>query len=67
LIEPERGVFVAHERRVGGDAHDPAVESEHEVEDAARIALREQDRKAGNDREHDESDPEEHEHDRVRD
>ena len=34
LVEPERRVVVGHQRRVHDDAEHPAVEAEHEVEDA---------------------------------
>ena len=54
LVEPERRILVAHEEHVGGDARNPAVEPEHEVEDPARVARREEQRDTGE--EHEDSD-----------
>src|SRR6188472_3512632 len=42
LVEPEGRVLVAHEEHVGGDARDPAVEAEREIEHPPRVARREQ-------------------------
>ena len=47
LIEAERRIRVGHETPVDGDARDPAVEPEDEVEDAPRIARREEKRHGG--------------------
>ena len=47
LIEAERRIRVGHETHVDGDARDPAVESEDEVEDASRIARGEEKRHGG--------------------
>ena len=47
LIETEGWIPVRHQARVRHDARDPAVEPEHEVEDAAGIAPGEDEREAG--------------------
>ena len=68
LVECERRVPVGTQRpvRVVRDAPGPAQHAEVEVEDASRVATGEQDREEGDDREHGEGDPEEEQHDEVR-
>ena len=41
-IEPERWVLTCHERRVGDDTENPAVETEYKVEDVLRVAILEE-------------------------
>ena len=41
-IEPERWVLAGHERRVGDDTENPAVETEYKVEDVLRVAILEE-------------------------
>ena len=69
VVERERWVPVGAERsvRVEGDTPRPAEHSEVEVEDAARVATRDEDREERDDRQHQEGEPEEREHDVVRD
>ena len=68
LVERERRVAVGAQRAVRVERHapGPAQHAEVEVEDAPRVAAGEQDREEGDDREHDEGDPEEEQHDVVR-
>ena len=51
LIEPERRIRVGHQTRVDGDARDPTVEPEDELEDASRVARREEKRHSGEENE----------------
>ena len=51
LVEPEGRVPIRHQPGVRDHPRDPAVEPEHEVEDAGRIARREQERDAGEEHE----------------
>ncbi len=51
LIEAERRISVGHQAGVRGDARDPAVEPEDEVEDAARVAPHEEERDRGEEHE----------------
>ena len=69
LVERERRVAVGTQRavRVVRDAPGPAQHADVEIEDAPRIATGEQDREEGDDRQHGEGDPEEEQHDEVRD
>ena len=68
LVERERRVAVGAQRAVRVERHapSPAQYAEVEVENAPRVAAGEQDREEGDDREHDEGDPEEEQHDVVR-
>ena len=52
LVEPERRVLVAHQEHVCGDARDPAVEPEDEVEDPPWVARREEQRDRREEDEH---------------
>ena len=51
-VEPEGRVAVCHQPCVRGDSEDPAVETEHEVEDPSRVAGREQQCNPRNEDEH---------------
>jgi hypothetical protein len=68
-LKGERRVAVGAERavRVEGDPPGPAQHTDVEIEEPARVALGEQDREEGDNADHDEGDPEEDEHDHVRD
>jgi hypothetical protein len=69
LGKREGWVAVGAERAVGveGDPPCPAQDAEVEIEDAARIALREEDGEEGDHAQEDEREPEEDEDDEVRD
>ena len=68
LVEREGRVAVGAQRpvRVVRDAPRPAQHADVEIEDAPRIATGEQNREEGDDREDGEGDPEEEQHDEVR-
>jgi hypothetical protein len=65
----ERWIAVGGERAVGVERHAPAPaqDADVELEDAARIAAGDQDREEGDDRQPDEREPQEEQHDVVRD
>ena len=69
VVERERRVAVGAERAVGveGDPPRPAQHADVEVEDASRVAAGEEDREERDDRQHEKAQPEEDEHDVVRD